>query len=137
MIIQSLWRKELQKKAIASSSNQGNQINSNSPQEHPIINTLKQEIYDLETLNKKLKQGPETLKVHNEIQRTKNDNILLHLGLWYDKNKKLKEKKKSLKRKVINLKNKIMMKKPRMAVTKKKAKKTNIDVLAQVSEGVQ
>ena len=76
------------------------------------------------------------MKVHNEIQRTKNDNILLHISLWLDKNKNLKEKNKSLKREVISLKYRIMMKKPRMVDTKKKAKKTNLDVLAQVSEGV-
>jgi len=92
----------------------------------------------LETLNKHLKQEHETLKVHNEIQRTKNDNILLHLALLYDKNRKLKGKNKSIKRKVISLKYKILMKKPRMEVTKKKKKekKTNLDVLDQVSKGV-
>jgi len=68
------------------------------------VNNLKQDFFELETLNKHLKQEHETLKVQNEIQRTKNDNILLPLGFWYEKNKKLKEKKKSLKRKVINLK---------------------------------
>ena len=84
----------------------------------------------METLNRHSKQEHETLKVHNEIQRTQNDNIILHISLWYDKNNNLKEKNKSLKRKAISLKYKILMKKPRMGVAKKKVKKKNLDVLA-------
>jgi len=127
----------LEKKATenaTTSSNQG--IQSHSPQEPPIVNTLKQEIFELETLNKHLKQEHETIKVRNEIQRTQNENILLHLALWYDKNKKLKEKNKTLKRKVLSLKYKILIKKPMIAIAKKKVKKTKLEFLAQAFEGV-
>lgn len=77
-----------------------------------------------------LKHEHETLKVQNEIQWTQNVKTLLHISLWYDKNKKLKDKKKSLKRKAISLKYKILLKKPRMAFAKKEVKKRNLDVLA-------
>ena len=84
----------------------------------------------METLNIQIKHEHEALRMQNKIEKTKNDNILLHLGLWYKKNKKLKQKNRSLEIKVINLKYKILMKKPRMAVAKKKVKKINLDVLA-------
>lgn len=61
---------------------------------------------------------------------------LIHLGQWYEKNKKMKENNKSPRRKVIILKYKISMKKLRMAVTKKKEKKTHLDVFGQVSQEV-
>jgi len=39
----------------------------------------------------------QTPKAYNEIQISKSENILLHLSLWYKKNKKLKKKNKALK----------------------------------------
>lgn len=100
------------------------------PLEEPkIVNTLKQGIYELEVLNRNLKQEYERVKAQNEIQRTQNDNILLHLGLWYKKNNKLKDKNKFLKEKVTSLKNIILMKKPRMEINIRKARSTNLDVI--------
>ena len=60
--------------------------------------------------------------------------ILLHLGLWYKKNKKLIAKNKFLKRKIISLQHRILMKKPRMTITIKKARRTKLDFLSKVSE---
>ena len=80
-----------------------------------------------------IQQEHEALRIQNKIEKTKNDNILLHLGRWYKKNKKLKQNNRALKRKVINMKYKILMKNPRMAVTKNMVKKINLDVLAEVS----
>jgi len=110
---------------------------SSSPQEPPVINILKQEIFEMETLNRHIEREHEALKMQNETQRTQNNNILLHLSLWYKKNKKLKQKSKVLKRKVITLKYKILMKKPSMVVARKKVKKTNLDVLVRVSKEMQ
>ena len=64
-----------------------------------------------------IKGENKSLKSQNEVQIAKSDNLLLHLILWYKKNKKLKKANRSMKRKIINLKYKILMKKPRMAVT--------------------
>jgi len=52
--IESLEKKAIEK-ATTSSSNQEKEIHSDSPQEPPIINTLKQEIYELETVNRNMK----------------------------------------------------------------------------------
>jgi len=67
---------------------------SSNPQEPPVIKNLKQEIFELEMLNRHIQREHEALKMHNEIQRITNDNILLHLSLWYKKNKKSKQKEK-------------------------------------------
>jgi len=104
-----------------------------NPQE-PIIDSLKQEIYELEILNRHIKKENETLREKNKLDKAIHDNTILHLGLWYKKNRKLKRKNRSLKRTVINLKYRLLMKKPRMIVTSKKSKRRKLDVLAEVSE---
>jgi len=62
---------------------------------------------------------------------------MLHLGLWYKKNRKLKGKNKKLNRTLINLKYRFLMRKPRMEVSAKKSKKRKLDVLAKVSKQMQ
>jgi len=121
----------------SSSTIHDKEIQSNSPQGLPIVKNLKKEVFELETLNIHLKKEHETLNFQNEIQRTKNDNIMLHLGLWFEKNRKLREINKFLKRKVMSLKCRILMKKPGMTVARKKVKRTNLDVSYQVYEKVQ
>lgn len=54
--------------------------------------------------------------------------------MWYNKNKKLKQKNKAIQRQVINLKYKILVKTPRMVVVGKKVENTNLDVLLEVSK---
>lgn len=59
---------------------------------------------------------------------------MLHLGLWYEKNKKLKAKNMFLKNNVISLQHRSLMKRLRMIVTIKKERRNNLDVLAQASK---
>ena len=68
------------------------------------------------------------------MDRAIHDSTMLHLGLRYNKNKKLKKKNKKLSRTLINLKYRLLMRKPRMAVSAKRSKKRKLDVLAEVSE---
>lgn len=65
------------------------------------------------------------------------ENFLLHISLWYKKNKKLKQKNRALQRQVINLKYNILMKNPWMAVGGKKGKTMKLDVLAKLSKEMQ
>lgn len=74
---------------------------------------------------------------HNHLDNLVSDNTILHLGLWYKKNKNLNEKRKSLKKIVISPKYKFLMRKTRMAAIAKKGKKRNLDVLAEVSEQIK
>ena len=104
-----------------------------NPQE-PLVDTLKQEIYELEILNRHIKQENEALKQHNQLEKVISDNTILNLGRWYKNNRKLKIKNKSLNMAVINLKYKLLMRKPRMAVTSKKSKRRKLDILAEVSK---
>jgi len=105
--------------------------------QEPLIDGLKQEIYELEILNRHIKQENETLKEQNKSDNAIHNNTILHLGLWYKKNRELKRKNKILNRAVINLKYKLLMRKPRMTVTSKKNKRRKLDVLAEVSEKIQ
>ena len=107
-----------------------------NPQE-PLIDSLKQGIYELEILNRHIKQENETLKEQSKLDKAIHDNTILHLRLWYKKNRKLKGNNRSLNRIVINLKYMLLMKKPRMAVTSMKSKRRKLDVLAEVSEKMQ
>jgi len=74
------------------------------------------------------------LKEQNKLDKAIHDNTILHLGLWYKKNRKLKRKNKILNRAAINLKYQLLMRKPRMTVTSKKNKRRKLDILSEVSE---
>ena len=94
------------------------------------MNTLKQEIYELEILNKHIKQENESLKEKNHLEKVISDNTILQLGIWCKKNNKMEKRNGYLNRKVISLKYKLLMKKPIMVITSRKGKKRNLDVLA-------
>lgn len=107
-----------------------------NPQE-PLTNSLKQEIYELEILNKHIKKENKTMKEQRKLDKAIHDNTILHLGLWYKKNRKLKRKNRNMKKTIINLKYRLLMKKPKMAITSKKSKRRKLDVPAEVSEQMQ
>ena len=79
--VESLEQKS-QHKANLSSQNQENVFNETPmikltrEKEHRIEDALKQDIYELEVLNKHLTQEREAVKIQNEILKTQNDNIL-------------------------------------------------------------
>lgn len=60
-----------------------------NPQE-PITSYLKQEMFELETLNMHIQKENETLREQNKLDKAIHDNTVLHLGLWYEKDMKLK-----------------------------------------------
>lgn len=107
-----------------------------NPQES-LTDSLKQEIFELEILNRHIKKENETLTEQSKLDKDIHDNTIMHLGLWYKKNRKLKKKNRSLNRIVINLKYRLLMKKPRMAITSKRSKRRKLDALAEVSEKMQ
>jgi len=96
------------------------------------VQSLKQEVFELEVLNMHIKQENEALKKQSKVDKIIHDNTMLHLGLWQKKNKKLKKKCKKLSRALINLKFKCLIRKPRMMLALKK-KKRGLDVLAEAS----
>jgi len=129
--------KSLEKKSASmdpkSSANPELPIN---PQE-PLTDSLKQEIYELEILNRHIKKENETLKEQSKLDKAIHDNTILHLDLWYKKNRNLKRKNRDLNKTIINLKYRLLMKKPRMAVISKRSKRRMLDVLVEVSKQMQ
>jgi len=97
------------------------------------VQSLKQEVFELEVLNRHIKQENEALKEQIKVDKIIHDNTKLHLGLWQKKNKKLTKKCRKLSRELINLKFRCLIRKPRMVVAPKK-KKGGLDVLAEASE---
>ena len=87
----------------------------------------------MEVVNRHIKQENEALKEKSKVDKIVHDNTMLHLGLWKNKNKKLKKKCKKLSRALINLKFRCLIRKLRMVVAPKK-KKRGIDVLAEASD---
>lgn len=115
---------------------------SANPEQHvnqhePLTDSLKQEIYKLEIWNRHIKKENETLKEQRKLDKAIHDNKILHLGLWYKKNRTLKRKNRNLNKTVISLKYRILMKKTRMVVTSKRRKRRKLDVLAEVSGQMQ
>lgn len=46
------------------------------------VQSLKQEVFELEVLNKHIKQENEALKEKIKLDKIIHDNTMLHLGLW-------------------------------------------------------
>ena len=101
-----------------------------------LTSSLKQEIYELEVLNRHIQRENEALKQKNKLDNIIHENTMLHLVLWHKKNRKLKRKNKKLNRALINVKYRFLMRKPRMAVGAKKSKK-RLDVLVEVFKQMQ
>jgi len=94
-----------------------------------LTKSLKQEIFELEVLNRHIKNENEALKEQNRLDKIIHDNTMLHLGLWHKKNRKLEKKCRKLSKALINLKFRCLMKKPRMLAASRK-KRIILDVLA-------
>ena len=97
------------------------------------VQSLKQEVFELEVLNRHIKQENEALKEQSKVDRFVHDNTMLHLGLWQKKNRKLKRKCKKLSRALINLKFRCLVRKPRTILASRR-KRRRLDVLAEASE---
>lgn len=96
--IESLEMKETTTKETIQSPGEGR----NLVKEESASNILKQDIFELETPNLYLKNENQALKTQSEIQIAKSGNMILHLSLWYKKNKKLKKENKIMQREIIN-----------------------------------
>ena len=97
------------------------------------VQSLKQEVFELEVLNRHIKQENEALKEQSKVDKIVHDNTMLHLGLSQKKNRKLKRKCKKLSRALINLKFRCLVRKPRTILAARR-KTRRLDVLAEASE---
>jgi len=99
------------------------------------VQSLKQEIFELEVLNRHIKQENEALKEQGKVDKMVHNNTMLHLGLWQRKNRKLKKKCRKLSRALVNLKFRCLVRKPRANLATRR-KKRRLDVLEEASEHV-
>jgi len=99
------------------------------------VQSLKQEVFELEVLNHHIKQENEKLKEKSNVDKMVHDNTMLHMGLWQKENKKLKKKCRKLSRALINLRFRCLMKRPRVNVATQR-KRRRLDVLAEASQQV-
>jgi len=67
---------------------EGTSSNQPATSQETLIHLLKQEIYELQVLNKHIQKENEALKEQNKLDKIIHDNAMLHLGLWHKKNKK-------------------------------------------------
>ena len=99
------------------------------------VHSLKQEIFELEVLNRHITQENEALKEQGKVDKMVHNNTMLHLGLWQRKNRKLKKKCSKLSRALVNLKFICLVRKPRVNVATQR-KRRRLDVLAEASQQV-
>ena len=97
------------------------------------VHSLKQEVFELEVLNRYITQENETLKQQANVDKMVHDNTMLHLGLWQKQNRKLKKKCKKLNRALVNLRFRCLVRKPRVNVAIQR-KRRRLDVLAEASQ---
>ena len=99
------------------------------------VHSLKQEIFELEVLNRHITQENEALKEQGKVDKMVHNNTMLHLGLWHKENRKLKKKCRKLSRALVNLKFRCLVRKPRVNVATQR-KRRRLDVLAEASQQV-
>ena len=99
------------------------------------VHSLKQEIFELEVLNRHIIQENEKLKEQANIDKMVHNNTMLHLGIWQKKNRKLKKKCRKLSRALVNIKFRCLVRKPRVNVATQR-KRRRLDVLAEASQQV-
>ena len=99
------------------------------------IHSLKQEIFEIEVLNRHIIQENEKLKERGNVDKMVHDNTMLHMGLLQKENKKLRKKCRRLDRDLINLRFRCLMKRPRVDISIRR-KKRRLDVLAEASQQV-
>jgi len=99
------------------------------------IDLLKQEIYELEVLNRHIKQRNEEMKQQADIAKAIQDNTFLHMSMWQKKHSRLKKRCRRLNRALINLKFRCMFKRPKVNVSTQR-KRRRLDVLAEASQQV-
>ena len=97
------------------------------------IHSLKQEIFEIEVLNRHVIQENEKLKERGNVDKMVHDNTMLHMGLLQKENKKLRKKCKRLDRDLINLRFRCLMKRPRVDISTRR-KRRRLDVLAEASQ---
>ena len=63
-------------------TDQGTSSTQPNTAQEVLIQSLKQEVFELEVLNRDIKRENEILKEQSRLDKIIHDNTMLHLGLW-------------------------------------------------------
>ena len=98
------------------------------------IDILRRDRYELELLNRHIKNENEILKDQIKLKTDMNSTLSLHIKKVEKTNEKLKKRKKKLIRALTNLRFKLVIRKPRRSLASRQRRWRGLDVLAKASE---
>ena len=98
------------------------------------IDVLRRDRYELEILNRHIKNENDILKEQVKLKTSMNSTLSLQMDKVEKANEKLKKRNKKLIRALINLSFKLVIRKPRRPLTSRQRRRRGLDVLVEVSE---
>ena len=98
------------------------------------IDVLRRDRYELEILNRHIKNENDILKEQVKLKTDMNSTLSLHIDKVEKANEKLKKRNKKLIRALINLRFKHVIRKPRRSLASRQRRRRGLDVLAEASE---
>ena len=98
------------------------------------IDILRRDRYELELLNRHIKNENEILKDQVKLKTDMNSTLSLHIDKVEKTNEKLKTRNKKLIRALTNLRFKLVIRKPRRPLASRQRRRRGLDVLAEASE---
>jgi len=98
------------------------------------IDVLRRDRYELEILNRHIKNENDILKEQVKLKTSMNSTLSLQMDKVEKANEKLKKRNKKLIRALTNLRFKLVIRKPRRPLTSRQRRRRGLDVLAEVSE---
>jgi len=98
------------------------------------IDILRRDRYELELLNRHIKNENEILKDQIKLKTDMNSTLSLHINKVERTNEKMKTRNKKLIRALTNLRFKLVIRKPRRPLAFRQRRRRGLDVLAEASE---
>ena len=98
------------------------------------IDVLRRDRYELEILNRHIKNENDILKEQVKLKTNMNSTLSLQMDKVEKANEKLKKRNKKLIRALINLRFKLVIRKPRRSLASRQRRRRGLDVLAEASE---
>ena len=98
------------------------------------IDMLRRDKYELEVLNRHIKNENEILREQIKLKGDMNSTLSLQMKKLYKASEKLKNKNKKLSRALTNLTFKLVIRKPRRLLNFRQSRRRGLDVLVEASK---
>ena len=98
------------------------------------IDMLRRDKYELEVLNRHIKNENEILREQVKLKGDMNTTLSLQMKKLYKASERLNKKNKTLSRALTNLRFKLVIRKPRRPLIVRQSRRRGLDVLVEVSE---